>query len=205
MLLIADCCCCRGLGLPQVLIRCAPSAYQTALSDLVLRKREEKAAARSSRGGGGDSDPLGLGLGGCGGSGGGGGASIQNLLMEQRSIANHPFLSKLHDGSLEAALPAHPAHAPVRLSGKLEALDRILPKLKAGGHRVLVFCTMTRMMDVLGEYLQARSPAHLSCCSNRQPSSCPSSELSLRSPLPCALCAWLGFLAPWIEPVPRLS
>lgn len=103
-----------------------------ALSDLILQKRD---LSRD-----GDS----------------GGSGIKNLLMEQRNVANHPFLSRLHDDALEAAMPDHPASAAVRLSGKLEALDRILPKLKAGGHRVLLFCTMTRMLDVLEDYLSVR-------------------------------------------------
>ena len=37
----------------------------------------------------------------------------------------------------------------MRLCGKLEVLDRALVKLRAGGHRVLLFCTMTRLLDVL--------------------------------------------------------
>ncbi|CAA6659858.1 unnamed protein product [Spirodela intermedia] len=41
----------------------------------------------------------------------------------------------------------------VRLCGKLEMLDRLLPKLKATGHRVLFFSTMTRLLDVMEEYL----------------------------------------------------
>ena len=34
-------------------------------------------------------------------------------------------------------------------SGKLAALDRLLPKLKAEGHRVLIYCQMTRMIDIM--------------------------------------------------------
>lgn len=139
-----------------MLVRCAPSAYQTALSDLVVRKRQERAASRSAGGGGGGGEAETLLLGSDGGGGAGGGAGIQNFLMEQRTIANHPFLSRLHDPSLEGTMPAHPATVPVRLCGKLEALDRMLPKLKACGHRVLLFSTMTRILDVLEEYMQAR-------------------------------------------------
>lgn len=42
----------------------------------------------------------------------------------------------------------------IRASGKFELLDRILPKLRATGHRVLLFSQMTRLMDVLEEYLR---------------------------------------------------
>jgi len=41
-------------------------------------------------------------------------------------------------------------------SGKLELLDRMLQKLKAEGHRVLLFSQMTMMLDLLEEYLSIR-------------------------------------------------
>jgi SWI/SNF-related matrix-associated actin-dependent regulator of chromatin subfamily A protein 2/4 len=42
----------------------------------------------------------------------------------------------------------------VRSSGKFELLDRLLPKLRRAGHRVLLFSQMTRLMDILEIYLQ---------------------------------------------------
>jgi SNF2 family DNA or RNA helicase len=56
----------------------------------------------------------------------------------------------------EEACGPHPLPALVRHSAKLEALDKMLPKLRSGGHRVLLFCTMTRVLDVLEEYLDWR-------------------------------------------------
>ncbi|XP_041317779.1 helicase swr1-like, partial [Pyrgilauda ruficollis] len=37
--------------------------------------------------------------------------------------------------------------------GKLQALDVLLRRLRAGGHRVLIFTQMTRMLDVLERFL----------------------------------------------------
>ncbi|OWK49823.1 E3 ubiquitin-protein ligase BRE1B [Lonchura striata] len=37
--------------------------------------------------------------------------------------------------------------------GKLQALDALLRRLRAGGHRVLIFTQMTRMLDVLERFL----------------------------------------------------
>ena len=37
-------------------------------------------------------------------------------------------------------------------SGKMCVLDKLLPKLKEEGSRVLVFCQMTRMLDILEDY-----------------------------------------------------
>lgn len=39
-----------------------------------------------------------------------------------------------------------------RTAGKFELLDRVLPKLKATGHRVLLFCQMTAVMTILEDY-----------------------------------------------------
>ena len=37
-------------------------------------------------------------------------------------------------------------------SGKMCVLDKLLPKLKEEGSRVLIFCQMTRMLDILEDY-----------------------------------------------------
>eukprot|EP01028_Stygiella_incarcerata_P005798 TRINITY_DN24069_c0_g1_i3.p1 TRINITY_DN24069_c0_g1~~TRINITY_DN24069_c0_g1_i3.p1 ORF type:complete len:1230 (-),score=366.03 TRINITY_DN24069_c0_g1_i3:357-3707(-) len=41
-------------------------------------------------------------------------------------------------------------------SGKMQELDRLLRELKAGGHRVLIFSQMTRMLDILEDYVLAK-------------------------------------------------
>jgi chromodomain-helicase-DNA-binding protein 7 len=38
-------------------------------------------------------------------------------------------------------------------SGKMVFVDKLLPKLKEGGHRVLIFSQMVRMLDILEDYL----------------------------------------------------
>ncbi|KAL3679447.1 hypothetical protein R1sor_022403 [Riccia sorocarpa] len=89
------------------------------------------------------------------------GKSIQNTVMELRNICNHPFISHLHTEEAEALMPEHYLPPIVRLCGKLETLDRILPKLKAANHRVLLFSTMTRLLDVMEDYLIWRSYRYL--------------------------------------------
>lgn len=41
-------------------------------------------------------------------------------------------------------------------SGKFAVLDRMLVKLHAANHRVLLFSTMTRLLDLLEHYLRWR-------------------------------------------------
>jgi chromodomain-helicase-DNA-binding protein 1 len=44
----------------------------------------------------------------------------------------------------------------IRGSGKLMLLDKLLTRLREGGHRVLIFSQMVIMLDVLAEYLRLR-------------------------------------------------
>ncbi|AMD20070.1 HCL081Wp [Eremothecium sinecaudum] len=46
-------------------------------------------------------------------------------------------------------------------SAKLKKLDELLVKLKEGGHRVLIYFQMTRMMDLMEEYLTYRQYNHI--------------------------------------------
>ena len=41
-------------------------------------------------------------------------------------------------------------------AGKLVLLDKLLPKLKSEGHRVLIFSQMSRMLDIIEDYLRGR-------------------------------------------------
>ncbi|XP_011034240.1 PREDICTED: chromatin structure-remodeling complex protein SYD-like isoform X2 [Populus euphratica] len=79
--------------------------------------------------------------------------SVHNSVMELRNICNHPYLSQLHADEVDTLIPMHFLPPIIRLCGKLEMLDRLLPKLKATDHRVLFFSTMTRLLDVMEEYL----------------------------------------------------
>jgi DNA helicase INO80 len=52
-------------------------------------------------------------------------------------------------------------HKLILDSGKLAKLDSLLQELKAGGHRVLVYFQMTRMIDLMEEYLAFRQYKYL--------------------------------------------
>ena len=49
----------------------------------------------------------------------------------------------------------------IPISGKLEKLDELLPKMKEDGHRVLIFSQFTMVLDVLEEYLAIRGHTFL--------------------------------------------
>ncbi|CAI0472209.1 unnamed protein product [Linum tenue] len=75
--------------------------------------------------------------------------TLNNRCMELRKTCNHPLLNYpyFNDCSKDFL---------VRSCGKLWILDRILMKLHRTGHRVLLFSTMTKLLDIMEEYLQWR-------------------------------------------------
>ncbi|XP_004508316.1 uncharacterized protein [Cicer arietinum] len=87
--------------------------------------------------------------------------SVHNSVMELRNICNHPYLSQLHAEEVDNYIPKHYLPPIIRLCGKLEMLDRLLPKLKETDHRVLFFSTMTRLLDVMEEYLTLKQYRYL--------------------------------------------
>merc|ERR1712088_433866 len=86
--------------------------------------------------------------------GGGAQVSLLNIMMELKKCANHPYLLP---GPAEDA-PIGPnglfeVNAMVKACGKLTLLKKMLAKLKETGHRVLIFSQMTKMLDLLEDFL----------------------------------------------------
>jgi len=75
--------------------------------------------------------------------------TLNNRCMELRKTCNHPLLNYPYFNDLSKDFL-------VKSCGKLWVLDRILIKLQRTGHRVLLFSTMTKLLDILEEYLQWR-------------------------------------------------
>jgi SWI/SNF-related matrix-associated actin-dependent regulator of chromatin subfamily A member 5 len=77
-------------------------------------------------------------------------------------VCCHPFL--FGEDIAAAATARHGGNrveALVASSGKLAALDEMLPRLRAGGHKVLIFSQFTMMLDMLEEFCEARGHTHL--------------------------------------------
>lgn len=84
--------------------------------------------------------------------------TLMNSAMQLRKACIHPYLF------LDSMYPPYEPEDPeelIRASGKFDLLDRILPKLKAAGHRVLLFSQMTRAMDLLELYFEMRGYNYL--------------------------------------------
>lgn len=76
--------------------------------------------------------------------------SLKNRLMQMRKICNHPFLFEEVDTCPDTT------ETIVEMSGKMKLLDRLLPKLNEGGHKVLIFSQMTKLLTILEDYLILR-------------------------------------------------
>jgi hypothetical protein len=94
-------------------------------------------------------------------SGGANVPSLLNTMMELRKCCNHPFLIKGAEQKIVTEyVGTHPhsnvLDALVQSSGKVVLIDKLLPKLKASGHKVLIFSQMVKCLDILEDYLRAK-------------------------------------------------
>ncbi|XP_029906908.1 chromodomain-helicase-DNA-binding protein 6 isoform X2 [Myripristis murdjan] len=90
--------------------------------------------------------------------------NLINTMMELRKCCNHPYLiTGAEEKILESFKKSHSPdawdfqlQAMIQAAGKLVLIDKLLPKLLAGGHKVLVFSQMVRCLDILEDYLIQR-------------------------------------------------
>ncbi|VDP05105.1 unnamed protein product [Soboliphyme baturini] len=73
---------------------------------------------------------------------------LLNILMQLRKCCNHPYL---FDGA-EPGPPYTTDQHLVDNCGKMVLLDKLLPRLKLQGSRVLIFSQMSRILDILEDY-----------------------------------------------------
>jgi ATP-dependent helicase STH1/SNF2 len=81
--------------------------------------------------------------------------SLNNTVMQLRKVCNHPYLFVRDSASCPVTDEIW------RCSGKFELLERILPKFIASKHKVLIFCQMTKLMDIMQVYFDYRGYRYL--------------------------------------------
>nr|CAH8824715.1 unnamed protein product [Trichobilharzia regenti] len=87
---------------------------------------------------------------------GGSQVSLINIMMDLKKCCNHPFL--FPSAAEEAQRMPNGAYEGVGLrkgSGKLELMSKMLRKLYETKHRVLIFSQMTKMLDLLEDFLDS--------------------------------------------------
>uniref|UniRef100_A0A8C8FZB3 DNA helicase n=1 Tax=Oncorhynchus tshawytscha TaxID=74940 RepID=A0A8C8FZB3_ONCTS len=86
---------------------------------------------------------------------GGNQVSLLNVVMDLKKCCNHPYLFPV--AAMEAPkMPngMYDGSALTKSAGKLTLLQKMMRKLKDGGHRVLIFSQMTKMLDLLEDFLE---------------------------------------------------
>lgn len=93
--------------------------------------------------------------------------TLMNTIMQLRKICNHPFMFQHIEEAIAQHLRSTSTQQSIsgpelyRSSGKFELLDRMLPKLKASNHKVLLFCQMTTLMTIMEDYFVYRGYRYL--------------------------------------------
>ena len=84
---------------------------------------------------------------------------LSNMLMQLRKLCNHPFVFEQVEDQMNPEKLSN--DLLWRTSGKFELLDRVLPKFKATGHRVLMFFQMTQIMNIMEDFLRLKGLQYL--------------------------------------------
>lgn len=84
---------------------------------------------------------------------------LNNTVMQLRKICNHPFVFE----EVERQINPNQVNNDnlYRVAGKFELLQRILPKFKKTGHRVLIFFQMTQIMTIFEDFLAMQGYKYL--------------------------------------------
>lgn len=129
----------------EKVIKCKMSALQQVLYDQMLKYN---VIYTGDSGANGNNKGMNPGL-----------RSLNNKIMQLRKICNHPYVFQ----EVEHVVDPQSLNYDFlwRTGGKFELLDRILPKFKATGHRVLMFFQMTQIMDIMEDFLRFRSIQYL--------------------------------------------
>ncbi|KAK2411987.1 putative ATP-dependent DNA helicase CHR12 [Trifolium repens] len=77
---------------------------------------------------------------------------LLNIAMQLRKCCNHPYLFQ----GAEPGPPYTTGDHLITNAGKMVLMDKLLPKLKERDSRVLIFSQMTRLLDILEDYLMFR-------------------------------------------------
>lgn len=82
--------------------------------------------------------------------------NLMNVMMELRKCCNHPYLNNGVEEILNEGLQTDKERHEmmVKCCGKMVLLDKLLPRLKEGGHKVLIFSQMVRVLDIIEDYLR---------------------------------------------------
>lgn len=77
-------------------------------------------------------------------------SQLLNILMQLKKVCNHPYLIR----GVEPGPPFYDGDHLCDNAMKFKILDKLLPKLLAQGCKILIFSQMTKLLDVLDDFLR---------------------------------------------------
>ena len=86
--------------------------------------------------------------------------TLLNIISDLKKCCNHPFLFESAEEEYKGRDETSMIDRLVRTSGKMVLLDKLLPRLKQAGHRVLLFSQMVHMLDIISDYMRMRGWQH---------------------------------------------
>jgi SNF2 family DNA or RNA helicase len=72
--------------------------------------------------------------------------------MQLKKVCNHPYLFD----KIEPGPPYIDGEHIIEVSMKFKVLDHLIPKLLAQGCKILIFSQMTRLLNILDDFLRIR-------------------------------------------------
>lgn len=79
-------------------------------------------------------------------------SQLLNILMQLKKVCNHPYLIR----GVEQGPPFFDGEHLCDNAMKFKILDKLLPKLLEQGCKILIFSQMTKLLDVLDDFLRFR-------------------------------------------------
>lgn len=80
--------------------------------------------------------------------------SLNNVVMELRKLCGHPYLLPGVEEEMKKAKDTY--RQLLEASGKLLLMDKMMVKLKAEGHRVLIYSQFKIMLDIIEDWLSLK-------------------------------------------------
>ncbi|XP_063900306.1 chromodomain-helicase-DNA-binding protein 8-like [Zophobas morio] len=80
--------------------------------------------------------------------------NLRNIAMELRKCCSHPYLIRGAEEHISTLNAQAPLTQLIESSGKMVFLNKLLPKLRENGSKVLVFSQMAKCLDIIEDFLR---------------------------------------------------
>ncbi|PTB66890.1 hypothetical protein BBK36DRAFT_1135196 [Trichoderma citrinoviride] len=86
---------------------------------------------------------------------------LNQVILGRKGLSKPPPADPWHEARMRLTIQFPDKRLLQYDCGKLQALDKLLRKLQAGGHRALIFTQMTKVLDILEQFLNIHGHKYL--------------------------------------------